>query len=66
MAAGKDCEYETRELECLLFTDVEDRGSFLMVGMDSEADGVTGFYFKTKKWMILRFYCSFLKIVNLK
>lgn len=37
-----------------------------MVGMDSEADGVTGFYFKTKKWMILRFYCSFLKIVNLK
>lgn len=37
-----------------------------MVGMDSEPDGVTGFYFKTKKWMILRFYCSFLKIVNLK
>ena len=37
-----------------------------MVVMDSEADGLTGCYFKTKKGMILRFYCSFLKIVNLK
>ena len=37
-----------------------------MVVMDSEADGLTGFYFKSKKWMILIFFCSFLKIINLK
>lgn len=66
MAAGKDCEYETWELECLLFTDVEDRGLLLMVGMDSEADGVTGFYFKLRNGWSLDFTVHFLKIVNLK
>ena len=51
---------------CLLLTDVEDRDRFAMEGMDSEADVQAGFYFKTKKWMFLSFYCSSLKIVILR
>lgn len=64
MAAEKDCEYEKWESGCLLFTDL--RNCIKVKGMDSMGDGLTGFYFKTKKWIFISFSYSSLKIVILR